>query len=301
MEDLNTEKSSYGGIERFMYILLLPILFAAILAGVLLTLFGYDMKQVVYNIGRNIPIVNSIVPIEESPEIDQANPATVITENEQMIKDLTATASEKDQQISQLESSLQEKEDAIKQLESSVEKLVLQQEAITASSEEYRKQLKNLATMYANMSPSKSAPILENLTMPELVLVLYEMNTDEQGQVLAKMNPKTAADASIQLKDINESTRAEWEEKANAARDERNEKDDPESTVKLTNEELAQTFSAMTVTSAAAILLELNKTNSNKVVTILNAMDNESRSGILTAISDTSPESAASLANKLGK
>lgn len=299
--DNDAEKSSYGTLERFIYILLLPILFTAILTGVLLTLFDYDVKNVVYSIGRNIPIINNIVPEEQITDTDLSNPASESIQLDQQIKDLSASSEEKENAISQLESEMKNRDEQIVQLEASVEKLILEQESIEMNSEEYRKQLKSLASMYAGMTTSKSAPILENLTMPELVLVLYEMSSDDQGRVLEKMNPKTAADASIQLKDVNELTRKDWEEQAKIARDERTAKEDPEATTKLTNEELAQTFSAMTVDSAADILLQLNKTNSTKVVSLLNAMDNASRSNILAAIAELSAGDAATLANKLGK
>jgi flagellar motility protein MotE (MotC chaperone) len=299
--DNDGEKSSYGTLERFIYILLLPILFTAILTGVLLTLFDYDVKNVVYSIGRNIPIINNIVPEEQITDTGLSNPANESIQLDQQIKDLSATSTEKDTQIAKLESDLKSRDDQIAQLEASVEKLVLDQESIATNSEDYRKQLKSLASMYAGMTTSKSAPILENLTMPELVLVLYEMSSGDQGRVLEKMNPKTAADASIQLKDVNELTRKNWEEKARIARDEKTAKEDPEATTKLTNAELAQTFSAMTVASAADILLQLNKSNSTKVVSLLNAMDNTSRSNILAAIATISPGDAAALANKLGK
>jgi len=299
--DNDMEKSSYGTIERFIYIILLPILFTAILTGVLLTLFDYDVKNVVYNIGRKIPIINNIVPKEQIAGADTGNPASESIQLDQQVMDLTDASAEKDNKILQLEVEAKSRDKQISQLEESVEKFVLEQETNAMNSEEYRKQLKNLASMYAGMTASKSAPILENLTMPELVLVLYEMSAEDQGRILEKMNPKTAADASIQLKDVNESTRKDWEEQAKIARDERTAKDDPEATTQLTNEELAQTFSAMTVDSAAEILIQLNKTNSTKVVSLLNAMDNASRSNILAAIAEVSAEDAATLANKLGK
>jgi flagellar motility protein MotE (MotC chaperone) len=301
MDNIDMEKSSYGGLERFIYIFLLPVLFTVVLTGVLLTLFDYDVKNVIYKIGRNIPIINNIVPEDEQSTDTLTNPANVSIQNEDKINDLSQTVGEKDQQIESLKSDLEQKEVALQTLEESVEKLVLEQEAIALNSEEYQKQLKSLADMYAGMTASKSAPILENLTMPELVLIMYEMDVEDRGRILEKMNPKTAADASIQLKDINDANRSKWEEEARLAREERQMKDDPEAAVKLTNEELAQTFSAMTPASGASILLELNKTNTAKVVTILNAMDNQSRSQMLTAIGDQSPEDAASLANQLGK
>ena len=299
MDNLDMEKSSYGGLERFIYIFLLPVLFTVVLTGVLLTLFDFQVKDTIYNIGRKIPIINYIVPDEETTEDTGINPTNATIQNDDQIEILQTSLSTKETEIDQLQSELQSKEESLKTLEESVQKLILEQETVAVNSEEYRKQLKSLANMYSNMTASKAAPILENLTLPELVLVLYEMDSDDRGRILEKMNPKTAADASIQLKDINDSNRTQFEDKANKAREERTKADDPLASNKLTNTELAQTFAAMTPESAATILIELNKSNSVKVVTILNAMDNSSRSQMLKAIADHSPTDAALLANKL--
>jgi len=301
MDNLDIEKSSYGALERFIYIFLLPVLFTVVLTGVLLTLFDYDVKNTVYNIGRQIPIIKHIVPEAENVQGDTMNPTNETIKNDQKIEILSASLNEKDTEIDQLISDLKLKEASIQTLEESVQKLILGQEAAAENLETYRNQLKSLADMYSNMTASKAAPILANLTMPELVLVLYEMDADSRGRILEKMNPKTAADASIQLKDINESNRNVYETKANQARDEKTKQDDPDANNALTNSELAQTFSAMTPQSAATVLIELNKTNSIKVVTILSAMDNNARSQLLAAIADKSPTDAASLTNKLGQ
>lgn len=300
MDNLDMEKSSYGALERFIYIFLLPVLFTVVLTGVLLTLFDYNVKNSVYNIGRKIPIINNIVPAEENTGQTVQNPANESIRTEREIETLTSAVSDKDAEIKNLQFELAAKDESIKTLEESVQKLILDDETAAANTVEFRKQLKSLADMYSKMSASKAAPILENLTMPELVLVLYEMNSNDRGRILEKMNPKTAADASIQVKDINESNRAEYEEKARLARQDLNKLDDPNSSPEITNAELARTFAAMTPGSAAAIIVELYKTNSSKAVNIIKAMDNKTRSDLLTAISAISSADAAAMIEKLG-
>jgi flagellar motility protein MotE (MotC chaperone) len=302
VDNLDMEKSSYSSFERFLYIFLLPVLFAIVLIGVFLNFFDYNVKDTVYSIGRKIPGISSMVPVQEGPTENEAvNPANVTIKNEQEITALSAELSAKEAEIAALQTQLSTKESSIEQLEESLQQIILSEQSAVVDIEEYRAQLKALANMYSDMTTSKAAKILENLTMPELVLVLYEMKADDRGKVLAKMNPKTAADASIQIKDISESNRATYEKKATEARDERLKQDDPDAASELSIAELAQTFSVMTPASAAAIMLELNKTNSEQTVHILKAMDNNSRSTLLQAISDSSASVAAALTNKLGQ
>jgi flagellar motility protein MotE (MotC chaperone) len=55
----------------------------------------------------------------------------------------------------------------------------------------------------------------------------------------------------------------------------------------------------MTPKSAAEILVEMNKTDSTKVVEILNSMDVAGRSKIMTYLSDNFKEVAPVIASKL--
>lgn len=301
MENSNAEKNTYGALERFIGIILLPTVFALVLLGVLLSLFDYDVKETVYNIGRKIPIVSYIVPAEDSTDADPGNPADLAVAEENQLAALQAILVDKDEVIEQLKDELAASQQSLQELEQSVESLVLDQEQMLANAEEYRKQLAELAKMYSNMSASKAAPILQNLTMPELVLVLYEMKSDARVRILEKMDPVTAADISMQLKEITEANRLEFETRAKQAREERDQASSPGSSDKLSNAELAQTFTLMAPESAASILLELNKSNSSKVVSILNAMDPNARSQVLSAIADNSTSDAALLAGKLSQ
>jgi hypothetical protein len=55
----------------------------------------------------------------------------------------------------------------------------------------------------------------------------------------------------------------------------------------------------MTPKSAASILLQMQTTTPNKVLDILNSMDNAGRSKVLTALADLSKETAAAISAKL--
>lgn len=295
MGEADSEKT-FGGWERFIFLFLLPILFTVVLTGALLTLFDYDVKNLMYSIGRKIPLVSKVVPEDETVQT-AVNPAN---ERIRLEEELKLLSEDSERKIAELESELKARDDTIARLEESLEKMIIGEEAAAAGTEAFRSQLKELSDMYASMTPRRAADILQNLAMPELVLLLYEMNAEDRGRILERMNPQTAAEASIQLKDIHEGNRHEWEEEARKAREQLAARANPESAPKLGVDELAQTFATMTPDSAASILLELSKTNSGKVISILSAMDVAARSALMTALGRLSPETAASLANQLG-
>lgn len=295
MAKMDAEKNTYGGLERFLYIVLLPTLFAAVLIGVLLTLFDYDVKGTLYDVGRKIPLVKSIVPSEEG---DFVNPASMSVLLEEQLEELKGQLAARDAEIGTLKQELADRDEAVKSLEENVETLVIGQEQAALDLAEYRKQLKSMANMYAGMSASKAAAILSRMPLPELVLVLYEMGTDDRAGILARMDPGLAADASLQLKEITEANWAEFESRARQSRE--SGMDDAGNFAGLSIDVLAGTFAAMEPDSAAAILLELKERNSKRAIAILGAMSDQARSSILSAIADNSPKDAAAFTDELG-
>lgn len=306
MASMETEGTrSYGAMERFLIWFLIPFVFTAVLLGVLLTIFDYDVMSGVLKAAKQIPVVKSIVPepknktatdakangaatppqaqVASSPQEQQAQSAAKIDEVQQELKKAEATIQQRDQTIKDLQlknSTLEEK-----------------MKTKTLTDEEYTSQIQQLAAMYAKMSPSKSAPILENLTTKEQVLVLSMMKTDDRVKVLEKMDPKKAADASILLKDqaaVKDTEIAALQERLKQAIT-----PDPKQAQKLSKDDLGTTFSTMTPKNAAIVLMEMQNSNPDKVLSILSSMDSAGRSRIIAAISDQSKETAALISARL--
>ncbi len=298
MAGAEKEQTSYGAFERFIYIFFIPTVFAVILSSVLLSFFGYDVFGTAWRFANSIPIVGKAIPDPKptpSPVKGSLQSGASLEESLQNAKQLL---SQKDAQISKLSQSDKTKDEKIKQLQGQIQALQDQLKQKTVSDEEYLNRIKNLASMYAAMNPSKAAPILENLTIPELVLVLSQMTTEQRVGVLEKMNAKIAAQASIQLKDV-----VTAENLQIAALQSRLQEYDKKisDTEKLNNEQLAQTFAGMSGKNSAAVLDEMLKTNQPKVIAILTVMDSAARSSILSAISDISQQDAAKIAELMSK
>jgi len=295
MDKTNADRQTYTALERFLYIFLLPVLFTLVLVGVLLTLFGYDLKGALLDVGRNMPVVRLLVPEEEKkPDETPANPASAALLLEERVAELEALLADKNAEIAALQSNLTARERQVAELEAGVEQLMQNREQEAQDLEQTRDRLKSLANMYAGMSASKAASILEQMTLPDLVLILYEMGTEERGNILARMDPAVAAEASLELKNITETNWADYERKARGARGQAG------GDGSLSAADLAATFAAMEPDSAAAILLELKKQNSGKAAAILGAMTEQARSRVLAVIAESSPADAAAFADQLG-
>jgi flagellar motility protein MotE (MotC chaperone) len=293
------EESGLSGFERFLYIFFIPIIFAVIGIGVLLSLFDANIYNDILKQANKIPVIRAIVP-EPKTAIKTTDPAIAVPEEriknqDQKITDLTNKLAAQENAMKTADAATLQKDQTIKDLQAKSVALEEQLKVKTKSDEEYHNQIKLTADMYAKMNASKSAPILENLTLLERVLILSEMKQADQVKVLEKMNPIKAAEASIYLKDV-----VSAKDREIAALQDRIKLND--STIvsqQITKNDLGKTFANMTAKSAATVLLQMQSITPAKVLDILNAMDNTSRAKVMTALSDLSKETAAAITTKL--
>lgn len=291
--DVDYEKGAYSTIERILYLLVIPIVFSLLLTIGLLHIFGVNVKDAALTMGNKIPIVERWIPEPASKTaLDQGrNHSDDLSESQlEELRDLEALL------VSEMARSSQYEEE-INRLESLIKEMEIQLAATAHSDEQYDEGIKELAIVYAQMTPSRAASIIQNLTLHEQVLLLNEMTLEDQTRILEKMDPVSAAEASILLKDIvltKDLQIAALQERLALHQGEGN--DSPQ----LSNEELALTFAGMTTDHAATVLLEMIQINEDKVVNILRAMDVQARSQILDAITNLSELDAAQLSVKLG-
>ena len=294
-----SEESGLSGFERFLYIFFIPIVFAVIGIGVLLSLFDANIYNDILKQANKIPLIKVIVP-EPKTSLKSADPATTVPEEriknqEQKIADLTKKLADQENAMKTVDTTTLQKDQTIKDLQAKSLALEEQIKVKTLSDDQYRNQIKLTADMYAKMNASKSAPILENLTLQERVLILSEMKQVDQVKVLEKMDPIKAAEASIYLKDV---VSAKDREIA-ALQDRIKLNDSTIASQQITKNDLGKTFGSMTAKSAATVLLQMQTITPTKVIDILNAMDNASRAKVMTALADLSKETAAAITTKL--
>lgn len=306
--EMEAEKPTFSAFERFLYWFFIPIVFTMVLMGALFSLFGYSATDELLKIGNKVPGLSAILPdpkgaVKETQTPVQGAAATQSTADAaapEASAQLAALQKQLETQTAELAGStqtLKEKEQTIKDLQAKVAALEAQKVSAAKSDEEYQSLIAETASMYAKMSPSKAAPIMQNLTLKEQVLLLSEMKTDDRVRILEKMDAKKAAEASIYLKDATPA-----KDKQIAALQERLDLNKTAAETKpssMSKQELGQTFGNMTPKSAAELLVEMNKTDAAKVTEILNSMEVAARSKIMTYLSDNFKEVAPVIASKL--
>ncbi|RKN86520.1 MotE family protein [Paenibacillus ginsengarvi] len=302
MANTDVEKSSYGSFERFLFFAT-PIIFTLVLLGVLFMLFDNNVMNGVLRAANQVPVLEKFVPDPKPKE--KTTSATSSTgaasaPDTGLIDQLKAQLAKAQADLQSATAEGEQKEQSIKSLKAQVGELEEKLKTKTQTDEQYKAQIAQLASIYAGMMPSKSAPILEVLTLKERALVLAEMKPADRGKVLEKMTPAVAAETSIQLKDVvpaKDMQIAALQERLEVNKQEQQKAAVPA----MTKDSLGQTFSQMVPKSAASILIEMNAANSGRVVDILKSMDNAGRAKVLAAISDANKQVAAALSSKLAE
>ncbi|PWW39770.1 MULTISPECIES: MotE family protein [Paenibacillus] len=305
VKDTDMEKESSGGWEKFLMISI-PIVFTVVLLGVLLTLFNVDIRNNLLEVANKIPVVKDWVP---DPVLDPEKKK--LEKSEQQVESAEATIDKLKAQVSEKETELKAAKDATtteaKKASDLQKKLDDAEKAAETAAQnpetesDYQKQIKDLAKMYADMSPSKAAPILQNMTNEEMVLLLSAMQSAARTKVLEKMDPKTAADVTMMMKDAKPSgdlaldalqSRLKKETATTSTASTTNSKN-------LDKNQLSQTFASMSASSGAKLLLETYKLSPDKTLTILNSVDDATRSQLLENMSTENSVETAKILNKL--
>jgi Uncharacterized conserved protein len=294
----DVEKSSYSGFERFLFFIT-PILFTAVLLGVLLLMFNADWRNAALEIGNKIPVVRSILPNPDTPPAPGAQTDETLSVNNAKAKidELNALLADRETALRQATALGEEQKKKLDELQLKLDELTKADEERTITGEAYQSRIKGLANMYGKMTPSKAAPILESMTLEESALVLGAMTETERGRVLERMTPKKAADVTMKLKDAE--TVDDREIAALQSRIKELENSPADTSSALDTAELNRTFSGMEPKKAAELLLQMATTTQSKALRILDALDNDARAKVLNELSTLDKKTAANLISKL--
>jgi flagellar motility protein MotE (MotC chaperone) len=266
------QKSSWK--ERIIHGFLLPLAFMATVLLVVLPFLGYDLFAVATSLTKK-----PIAYVENNLTAE----ATDQNEEELLKKEID----EKETEISGLKKQLDEKEIELGKKQSELESLSEEIKSELADKEERDKKLQQLANTYEGMSASKSASIMENLTLNEAALLLDAMGSTEQAAVLGKMNAAVAADLTIALRDLEKADDPEL-----AAMQERvtllmNAIDREKSS--LSTSDVAKDLSEMPEDEAAGILSKMAQSEEEKVVglSILKKLGDDKRKVLLAEMEES--------------
>jgi len=183
------EAHRYGKLEWFFYIVVLPLLFTALLSGIILEFLGVDVTGKVVNAAKHVPGVSKLLPQDE--QAVQPDAATVQSQLEQQKQEAEDKAAALADAKEQLEDDLVKKNAEIDKLKQQIEADKKQEEDEEAVPPPYP--VKELAKVYSQMSPSKAAAIMTNLSVTEAKEIFSKMTSAQRAAILEKMEPVIAS------------------------------------------------------------------------------------------------------------
>lgn len=297
VSEMDLEKQGYSGFERLMFFMT-PILFTIVLLGALYILFNTETRNQMLSIGNSIPYLKDVLPdpktADGTPNDDELKSANM----NRKIDELEAQLQEKEAELAETTRLRTTQEQELKSMKEEIDSLKASNEEKAADDAAYQAKIQELAGMYSKITPSKAAPILQSMTMEEMVLVLDSMRPDDRVRILEKMNPQTAADATMMLKDT-----VTAKDRQIAALQAQLKKAKPAATQQpssqLSSDQLGATFAAMDAKSAGELLIKMADISPSKVIRILNTVDDTTRSGILAEMQGINQTITAQLMSKL--
>lgn len=171
--------------QWFLFVILIPSLFAIALALIVLTIAGVNVFDKAKDLSEKIPFISSMA--------DEKQPSKSLKSLEKKSISLEAEIKDKEAKIDQLESQLDSKDLEIER--SNLEKQQLQAEIdeLQAAKNENKRAMKDIVQTYESMSPSKSAPIIAAMKQEEAAKILSNVQADTLAAIMEKMDPKDAA------------------------------------------------------------------------------------------------------------
>jgi len=296
---IDEEKQESSFIERAVFFVT-PVLFVIVLVGLLVTFLKEDVRNKAIEIGQDIPIVRNFLP-EPSMTVSSTDEEIKKDNYSKQIVELETQLASLQNELNAAQTKSIEQEETIASLQQQKEEQKVEpvEEQTTVTDEQYTARIQELASMFAKMTPSKAAPIVQSMTLEEIALIFSQMRADDRVRVMEKMTPQVAADVTMLLKDSE--TAKDLEIAALQSRVEKLQSDtaSDSSSNEVSDADLAATFSAMEPTAAAEMLLKMMDVSSSKVLRILKVTGSTARSAILEEMSAINESTTALLVTKL--
>ncbi|MDE3838520.1 hypothetical protein C0966_03840 [Bacillus methanolicus] len=178
------EEKKYGRLQWFLYVVVIPMLFALVVALIVMTFAGINVFDAAKEYGKKIPVVSNIFNNENSKSI---------TEIEQTMVELEGEIKDKEAKISRLESQMQNKDQEIERLKLEKKRLERQIDELAAIQEENKRAFKDIVRTYETMSAKKAAPIITKMKNEEALKILTNIKADTLASIMENMSPEEAA------------------------------------------------------------------------------------------------------------
>ncbi|MEH7307817.1 MotE family protein [Neobacillus drentensis] len=267
------EEKHRSKLANIIYIVIIPLVFTVILVAILLKFMGFSVGQTFQEWGNQIPFINQLV----------ADPAPVQAENQDDTdywknKYITSnsTIKETNQKISNLKKELSSNQNKLE--ETKQKNVDLETQLKEKETQKSQEDLKQVAGIYENMSPSKAAKIFEAMSLEDASLTLMMLDPEHQSSILGGMkDPKKAAHITMMMKVIPSLYETEQKTIAEQVKELALKQENPADT-------LSETITGMPPAQSATIIRSMMKSNSIVAMDLMKNISISTRSQILTEI-----------------
>ncbi|RSD28022.1 MotE family protein [Mesobacillus subterraneus] len=178
------ESKQASRFQWFLGVVVIPVLFAVVMALIVLSFAGINIFESAKSIGAKMPFLSSIVKEENKPSI-------VEIENE--VISLKAEIKDREAKMDQLQSKIESKDTQLKRMELEKAQLQAQIEELTAIQEENKRAFREIVKTYETMSAKSAAPIITKMETAEAIKILTNIKPETLAAIMEKMPAEEAA------------------------------------------------------------------------------------------------------------
>ncbi|MEH7122855.1 MotE family protein [Bacillus sp. JJ1532] len=178
------EEKKQSKFQGFIFVVLIPLLFAITVALIVMTILGINVFELSKEYGQKIPFISSALNEEGSQSIEDI---------ESKMIELEAEIKDREAKISKLETEIENKDEEISQVQLEKERLEEEILELTAMKDENKRAFKDIIKTYETISAKKAAPILSQMGEEEALQILSSIKADTLAAIMEKMNPEDAA------------------------------------------------------------------------------------------------------------
>jgi flagellar motility protein MotE (MotC chaperone) len=184
LDEQEQESKKYNRIQWFFVVIVIPTIFALVVAVIVVSFAGVDVWGKAKEISGNIPFLSDN---EEKSNQD------VLKEMENRVIELQTEIEVREETITVLESEMDGKEQEIQSLQLEKEQLQMQLEELNKPQENGLQTFKEIISTFENMSAKKAAPIISLMNENEALNILSNLKPETLASFLENMDPEKAA------------------------------------------------------------------------------------------------------------
>ncbi|MDX8343888.1 MotE family protein [Rossellomorea sp. YZS02] len=178
------KKDSYSRFQRFIFIIIIPLLFAITFALVIMTFAGINIFEKAQSLSSEIPFLAKVIPSNDVEDQKQL---------QEKILTLNATIEDQEAKMAQLQSELDQKDNRNEQLQATIQQQKGELEELRQIGEENKRAFKEVVSTFEAMSAKSAAPVLMEMEDEEAMKILSSIKPDTLADILEKMPPEDAA------------------------------------------------------------------------------------------------------------